>query len=160
MNRWIATLTAALLTVGMACAAHAQGQGKDHGKDRGSGGYDDKSRDKQQGDDPSNRGQATSECNHRANDRQLKGQERKDFVEWCESRGGRYGYDDKRYSRERDCYQRANDKGLSGDKRKSYLNNCLDETDRMYEGSKAKDQAKSDVEGGLGEVLKRGDKKN
>ena len=31
---------------------------------------------------PRNRGQSVSDCNHRANERNLKGQDRKEFVGW------------------------------------------------------------------------------
>ena len=94
-----------------------------------------------QGADKSNHGQVVSECNHRANERKLKGQDRKEFVEWCESRGARYGYDDNRYSRERECYRKADNKELQGDKRQKFLANCLD-VEVAYKddkGSKDKD---------------------
>jgi hypothetical protein len=82
-----------------------------------------------------NHGQVVSECNHRANERNLKGQDRKDWVEWCESRGSSYKYDYDRYGRERDCYRRANDKNLRGDDRANYLRRCLADTDSRYYGS-------------------------
>jgi hypothetical protein len=114
MNRWIVTLAAALLTVGTAYAGDDRGQGKGQGQGQG------------QAQGQGNHGQVVSECNHRANDRNLKGQDRKDYTEWCESRGGRYGYDDGRYNRDRECYQKAYKKGLSGQRRSDFLNNCLD----------------------------------
>lgn len=109
MSRWIVPLIAAFVATGLPGAALADGQGKskDHGKS----------------DSP--QGQVVSECNHRANDKNLKGQDRKDFVEWCESRGARYKYDDRRYDGERNCYQKANDKGLTGDKRANFLEKCF-----------------------------------
>ena len=106
MNRWIITLATAALAVGTAYAGDDRGQDKGKAKD--------------------NHGQVVSECNHRANERNLKGQDRKDYTEWCESRGARYGYDDGRYSRDRECYQYAYRKGLSGERRVNFLNGCLD----------------------------------
>jgi hypothetical protein len=122
MTRWFVPLLAALLVFG---TAHA---GNDKGKD------------KSNGQDSSNRGQVTSECNHRANDKNLKGQERKDYVEWCQSRGARYGYRDDDFKRERGCYQSVFDKMLGGEKRQSYLEECLREAERKYEGGKSKDK--------------------
>lgn len=113
MNRWITSFVAAAITVGMVQGAVAQGQG-----------------------------QVVSECNHRANDRNLKGQDRKDFVEWCESRGARFKYDDGRYDGERNCYQKANNKGLTGDKRASFLGKCLADADVKYDGGKAPNRKK------------------
>jgi hypothetical protein len=122
MTRWIIPLLAAMLVVG---TAHA---GNDKGQDKG------------KGHESSNHGQVTSECNHRANDKNLKGQERKDYVEWCQSRGARYGYRDDDYKRERGCYQSVFDKMLGGEKRQSYLDECLREAERKYEGGKTKDR--------------------
>jgi hypothetical protein len=109
MSRWIVPLVAAFVTAGLPGATLADGQGKskDHGK----------------ADSP--QGQVVSECNHRANDKNLKGQERKDFVEWCESRGAHHKYDDKRYDGEKTCYQKANNKGLTGEKRANFLEKCF-----------------------------------
>ena len=107
MKHWIVPLVAAVMAVGMAQVAVAQGQGQGKGQGK------------------ENRGQVVSECNHRANEKNLKGQERKDFTEWCESRGARYKYDDMRYDGEKNCYQKANNKGLTGDKRRNFLEKCL-----------------------------------
>jgi len=107
MKRWIFPLVVAMFAVGTVQVAAAQGQGQ--GKDKGG----------------PNQGQIVSECNHRANERNLKGQDRKDFTEWCESRGARYKYDDKRYDGEKNCYQKANNKGLTGDKRQNFLEKCF-----------------------------------
>jgi hypothetical protein len=90
-----------------------QGKSKAESND---GRYDDKN---------SNHGQVVSECNHRANDRNLKGQDRKEWTEWCEERGSRNNYDYRRYSSDRNCYQKADNKGLSGDKRRKFINDCL-----------------------------------
>jgi Ni/Co efflux regulator RcnB len=133
MKRWIIPILAALLAVGTAQVAAAQGQsqGKGQGQDKShSQGqdhyqYDDKGKDKDQHKDGQNHGQVVSECNHQANQRNLKGQDRKDFTEWCESRGGRYQYDYNRYGSEKTCYQRANNKGLKGDKRANFLDKCF-----------------------------------
>jgi len=124
MAKWFVTLVVAMFAVGAVQVAAAQGQsqGKGQGKDGGK--------------QASNHGQVVSECNHRANDRKLKGEDRKDFIEWCESRGARYHYDDKRYSVERNCYQKANNKGLTGDKRRNFLDKCLTGSDDKYYGGK------------------------
>jgi hypothetical protein len=77
------------------------------------------------GNDDGNRGQVVSECNHRANSKELKGKERKEYVEWCTERGERYHYDDRRYDQDRSCYRRADEKGLSGDFRRVFVQDCL-----------------------------------
>jgi hypothetical protein len=137
---------AALLAVGTAhmAAAQGQGQGKNQGQAQGHDQYDDKGKDKGKDNDngkdaykgDANHGQVVSECNHRANAKNLKGQDRKDYTEWCESRGARYKYDDKRYSGERNCYQKADNKGLSGDKRANFLDKCFAEHEAKYYGGK------------------------
>jgi hypothetical protein len=138
MKRWIVPLMAALLAVGTAQIAAAQGQGQGKGQGQGNDQYDDKGKDKGKDayQDDANRGQVVSECNHRANARNLKGQDRKDYTEWCESRGARYKYDDNRYSGERNCYEKANKKGLSGDKRANFLDKCFAENEVKYLGGK------------------------
>jgi hypothetical protein len=93
----------------------------DHGKSK------DKSKDK--GGDP-NHGSVVSECSHRANERNLKGQDRKEWTEWCEERGSRHNYDYRRYSSDRNCYQQADSKRLSGDQRRRFINDCLDRPNR------------------------------
>ena len=113
MKLWIVRLVAALFVVGSVQVAVAQGQGQGQGQ-----------------------GQVVSECNHRANERKLMGHERKDFVEWCESRGARYKYDDKRYEGEKNCYQKANNKGLTGDKRAKFLDKCFGKDGDDYYGGK------------------------
>ena len=124
MKRWIVPLIVAMLAVGTVQVAAAQGQGQGKGQGKG------------QAQAQENHGQVVSECNHRANDRNLKGQDRKDFVEWCESRGARYKYDDKRYDGEKNCYQKADNKGLTGDKRQNFLQKCLGGSDDNYYGGK------------------------
>jgi hypothetical protein len=102
----------------------AKGNSGEHGKGDTGSYYDDRYEDKNS-KGSSNHGQVVSECNHRANERNLKGQERKQWTEWCEERGGSHNYDYKRYSSERTCYQKADNKGLSGDKRRKFINDCL-----------------------------------
>jgi hypothetical protein len=129
MRYLIVSLLVASLTFATAQADNGrQGQGQGQG----------------QGADKSNHGQVVSECNHRANERNLKGQDRKEFTEWCESRGARYGYDDNRYSRERECYRKADNKELKGDKRQKYLANCLDVEVAYKDGKGTKDKDSGD----------------
>jgi hypothetical protein len=162
MKRWIVPLFAALLALGTSHVASAQGQSQNKGKGQGQAQtqsqaqaeaedyYQDKGKDMDKGKDydhgkdydKSNHGQVVSECNHRANERNLKGHERKDFTEWCESRGARYKYDNDRYGKERDCYRKANKKDLSGDKRAKFLDKCFAETDAKYYGGKVPVQKK------------------
>jgi hypothetical protein len=131
MNRWTVPLIATVFAFGTLQVATAQGQGQGQGKGQGKGNeqsqYDDKGKgkDKDSYGADANQGQVVSECNQRANERNLKGQDRKDFVEWCESRGARYKYDDRRYDGERNCYQKANNKGLAGEKRADFLEKCF-----------------------------------
>jgi hypothetical protein len=125
MKAWIVPLVAAIFVAGTVQSAAAQGQGQGQGQGQAKG----------QGKD--NRGEVASECNHRANERKLKGQERQDFVEWCESRGARYKYDDTRYDGEKNCYQKANNQGLTGDKRANFLDKCLTERGGDDFGGKA-----------------------
>jgi hypothetical protein len=75
------------------------------------------------GDD--SRGQGVSECNHRANNKELKGKERQEYLEWCTDQGERHRYDDRRYDQDRSCYRKADDKGLSGDFRRVFVQDCL-----------------------------------
>jgi hypothetical protein len=101
----------------------SQGQSDKHDKGGPASYDDDRYDDKNKGS--SNHGQVVSECNHRANERNLKGQDRKEWTEWCEERGSRHNYDYKRYSSDRNCYQKADNKGLSGDKRRKFINDCI-----------------------------------
>ena len=103
----------------------SKGQGKDKSKvdsDDRYDPYEDKYKGSKQ---DANHGQRVSDCNHRANGKQLKGQERKNYVEWCIDNGERYKYDDKRWTGSRNCYQKADDRNLSGDERRRYINSCL-----------------------------------
>jgi len=83
---------------------------------------------------PVNHGQIVSDCNHRANERGIKGQERQDWVEWCTSRGYRYTtqYGPKYWDSDRSCYARASDKGLTGDRREDFLRSCLGKDDDRH----------------------------
>lgn len=151
MNRTIAFVAAALLVATSAYAdqgasqgkgvPHGQGQGQGQAQGQGQGqgqmhgppdsrGPDDRDHrdfDEHRDEGKDNRGQVVSDCNHHANERKLKGGERKQFVEWCEDRGARYNYDERRWKGERTCYDKADRKGLSGDKRRKFLNKCFDE---------------------------------
>ena len=125
MKHWIVPLMVALLAVGTAQADNDKDKGKQKDQYEGQhqGQYENQYKDQhQQG---RNHGQVVSECNHQANQRNLKGQDRKDYTEWCQSRGGRYQYDYNRYGSEKTCYQRANNKGLKGDKRANFLDKCF-----------------------------------
>ena len=132
-NRFSSLLVALALGIVLAPVALAD-QPADKGNKGGkSQQYDDRDngqgKSKDKGGDP-NHGSVVSECNHRANERNLKGQDRKEWTEWCEERGGRYNYDYQRYSSDRNCYQKADNKGLSGDKRRKFINDCLDKPNR------------------------------
>ena len=103
----------------------SKGQGKNKSKVDSDDWYDPYN-DKYQGSKAdANHGQRVSDCNHRANSKQMKGQERKEYVEWCIDNGERYKYDDKRWTGSRNCYQKADDRNLSGDERRRYINSCL-----------------------------------
>jgi hypothetical protein len=123
---WLAALVLGIALAPVALADPPPDKGNKGGKsqqydDR----YDDSGKSKGKGGDP-NHGSVVSECNHRANERNLKGQDRKQWTEWCEERGSRNNYDYRRYSTDRNCYQKADGKGLSGDQRRRFINDCLD----------------------------------
>jgi hypothetical protein len=73
------------------------------------------------------RGQAVSECNHRVNERDLKGQDRKDFVGGCLSRQAMNDdrMNDDRRDRYRECHARAADRGLHDASRRQYIEDCV-----------------------------------
>ena len=136
MNRMIQICASIALALTLSTTAVFADPPSDKGKDKsaqqGNSGqqgkgdddhYDDRYDDK---DKNSNHGQIVSECNHRANERNLKGKDRKEWTEWCEDRGSRHNYDYRRYSSDRNCYQKADNKGLTGDKRRKFINDCLD----------------------------------
>ena len=93
---------------------------------------------------PVNHGQVVSDCNHRANDRNMKGQDRQDYVEWCTSRGYRYTtqYGPRYWDSDRSCYARANDRGLTGDRREDYLRSCLGKDDDRVVDDRYRDHDK------------------
>ena len=99
--------------------ARHESQDTDKGKDKGKGAADD-----------GNRGQVVSECNHRANEKSLKGKDRQEYLEWCTEHGDRDRYDDRRYDQARSCYRNADDKGLSGDFRRTYIQECVRRQER------------------------------
>ena len=70
-----------------------------------------------------NRGQSVSECNQRASDRGLKGQDRREFVAGCVSRY--QVMDDERRDRYRECHARAADRGLHDASRRQYIEDCV-----------------------------------
>lgn len=130
MKRILVLIAAAgVLAISVASAdqGNSQGKGKGQGntQDQGQDYYRDYDQGKNKNDGKDNPGQVTSDCNHMANQRNLKGQERKDYVEWCQDRGQRYGYNDKAWYGEKTCYQKADNKGLTGDKRRNFLQDCF-----------------------------------
>ena len=100
------------------------------------------------GDDQLNHGQVVSECNHRANQRNMKGQDRKQWVEWCTEHGAALRVRQRYWNNDRTCYQKADDRNLSGDKRRAYLHDCLSKADRnRYDPSKYGEPRGKDVLG-------------
>ena len=73
------------------------------------------------------RGQAVSECNHGVNERDLKGQDRKDFVGGCLSRQAMNDdrMSDDRRDRYRECHARAAARGLHDASRRQYIEDCV-----------------------------------
>ena len=128
MKHWIVPLMAALLAVGTAQADNDKGKGKQKDQDEGQdqGQYDNQYKDQRPAGPESRPGRVRVQSP--ANQRNLKGQDRKDYTEWCQSRGARYQYDYNRYGSESNCYQRANNKGLKGDKRANFLDKCFADT--------------------------------
>ena len=71
-------------------------------------------------------GQVTSGCNQQANEIGLKGQDRKDFVERCQRRGGdKWSYAD--FGRH--CRERAEQLGLRGDDKDRFIRRCREYRD-------------------------------
>jgi hypothetical protein len=78
-------------------------------------------------DAPRSQGQIQSDCAHAANDRQLKGQDRQEFINWCTSfTASRIDARDatKRYDRYQSCAEGANRHNYKGDDRERYLDWC------------------------------------
>lgn len=123
---------------------HGQGQGQGQSKGQGQGqSHDDHhyaQDDKGKGEKKMTHGQVVSECNHRANERKLKGKDRQRFVEWCTDRGERYTFDDRRYKYDEDCYKRADRKDLSGIKRTTFIAECAAKRDRDYDRERERDR--------------------
>ena len=73
------------------------------------------------------RGQAVSECNHRLNERDLKGRERKDFVGGCLSRQAMNDdrMNDDHRDRYRECHASAAARGLHDASRRQYIEDCV-----------------------------------
>jgi len=103
-----------------------QGGANYRADDRDGNKHDD--HDKSQND--ANHGQVVSECNHRANERNMKGQDRKQWVEWCTDQGERFSYRNDHWTNDKTCYQKADNRNLSGDKRRAYVRDCLSRMDR------------------------------
>lgn len=120
-----------------------QGQGQSKGQGQDHRYHDDKDREDKDRDDKQKKmthGQVVSECNHRANERKLKGKDRKHFVEWCTERGERYRFDDRRYKYDEDCYDRADRKNLSGLKHETFIAECTAKRDRDYDRERERDR--------------------
>lgn len=142
MKRYLPILvfTAALLApAANADPGNSQGKGQGQSQSKGqSQGQGQQGQDNDQGNGKSgnsskdNHGQVVSECNHRANDRKLKGKERQDFVEWCTDSSERHGFYDWRWNDDRSCYQKADNKGLSGDQRRDFIRRCVDKNTDDY----------------------------
>ena len=135
MNRYVIVLLAACLAATSALAdndkdkdkgqgqAQAQAQGQGQGKNQGQGQDVDKGK---KGEPP---GQQVSGCNHQANELDIKGQERKTFVDRCIARGGdQY---DATASTQR-CRERAERMGLKGAARDDFLHSCRQYRDEVY----------------------------
>ena len=131
-RRLLAVIVSGLLLGPVALADPPADKGKSAGaaqavKDDGksSSAAQDRHHEDGQGKAEDNHGQVVSDCNHRANQKELKGKDRQDYVEWCTDRGERHQYDDRRYDQDRSCYRKAGEKGLSGDTRRAYIQDCL-----------------------------------
>ena len=77
-----------------------------------------------------NYGQIQADCVHQANARDLKGQGRQDFIDWCNATGARDPNQDtsKRAARYDNCAAAANNQGYKGDERQRYMDWCVDRT--------------------------------
>ena len=74
-------------------------------------------------------GQITSGCNHQANDIGLKGQQRKEFVERCQRRGGdKWNFEESGHH----CRARAEELGLRGDDKDRYIRRCREYRDDVW----------------------------
>src|SRR4029077_2818397 len=77
---------------------------------------------------PRNNGQVVSDCAHQANQRDLKGQARQDFLDWCSANAARSDNRDvnKHYDRYDSCADAAGRQGYKGDDRQRYMDWCVD----------------------------------
>lgn len=136
-----------LMPAAQADPGNSQGKDKDKGQSQGQVNSPWNGQAQEQGQGQSgnsgkaNHGQVVSECNHRANDRKLKGKERQDFVDWCTDSSERHGYYDWRWNDDRPCYQKADNKGLSGDQRRDFIRRCIDKNTDDY-AKKSQDEGK------------------
>jgi hypothetical protein len=125
MKRYLAILAFAVTLLAPAAQADpGNAQGNSQANSRGNGPSGQSGKD--------NHGQVVSECNHRANERKLKGKERQDFVDWCTDSSERHGFYDWRWNDDRSCYQKADNKGLSGDQRRDFIRRCVDKNTDDY----------------------------
>jgi hypothetical protein len=108
-------------------AAADKGKGASAAADKGNppAAAQDRAHEDDKGKADESHGQVVSDCNHRANEKNLKGHDRQDYIGWCTDRGERYQYDDRRYDQDRGCYRRADERGLSGDFRRVFIQDCL-----------------------------------
>jgi len=78
-------------------------------------------------DAPRTASQVASDCAHAANDRNLAGDARNDFLEWCNGAAARFPDHDvrKRYARYDACAAGARSQGYKGDDSQRYLDWCV-----------------------------------
>ena len=124
MKRLMILVVAASLACTAALADPPAGKGKD--KDKGAPTIEQPVYRPTDGSKDRPPGQVTSGCNHQANDLGIKGQQRKEFVERCQRRGG-----DKWSSADygRHCRERAEQRGLRGDEKDRFIRRCRDYRD-------------------------------
>jgi hypothetical protein len=93
-------------------------------------------------DDDTNRGQVVSDCNQRANARNLTGQDRQDFVDRCVTRHDTFG--DDQADRRSDCKARAAERGLRDEARRAFMDRCIGGDDRASDDRASDDRASDD----------------
>jgi hypothetical protein len=123
ISQMLAALALAAVLVPAALAEPPVDKGKGANAAQQGGQSDEKGKGYTENDDT--RGQQVSECNHRANERNMQGKDRQEFVEWCTEHGAAHKYDERRFAQDRPCYRKADEKGLSGDLRRVYVQDCL-----------------------------------
>jgi len=141
MNRYVIALLAVCLAASAALADNdkdkdkdkGQGQGQAQSQGQGQGNSQGHGHGEGQGNDQGKKGeppgQQVSGCNHQANDLDIKGQERKAFVDRCIARGGDQ-YDAPRSTQR--CRERAENMGLKGAARDDFLRSCRQYQDEVY----------------------------